>query len=86
MGWHSFAGHKNDQPRALLTHEKINGHRELTVSSPWAHGDHGGHGTGTQWSRLSHDQAKSQRGHSEVTARSQLSRCEVTAQSRLSHG
>ena len=37
-----------------ITHEKINGHRELTVSSPWAHGDHGGHGSGAQWSRLGH--------------------------------
>ena len=40
---------------ALTTsHEKINGHRELTVSSRWTHGDHGGHGSGAQWSRLSH--------------------------------
>ena len=36
---------------AIITHEKINGHRELTVSSRWAHG---GHGSGAQWSRLSH--------------------------------
>ena len=57
------------------SHEKINGHRELTVSSPWAHGDHGGLGSGAQWSRLSHGQA-----------RSQLSHGEVTAQSRSAHG
>ena len=25
----------------------------VTVSSPWAHSDHGGHGSGVQWSRLS---------------------------------
>ena len=32
------------------SHEK----KIVTMSSQWAHGDHGGHGSGTQWSRLSH--------------------------------
>ena len=78
--WHSW---DND----TLT---INGHRELTVSSPWAHGDHGGHGAGAQWSQLSHGEvtAQSRLGHSSVTARSQLNHgifSMITAQSRLGH-
>ena len=40
-----------------------------TKLSPWAHSDHGGHGSGPN-------------DHSSVTARSQLSHGEVTAQSR----
>ena len=50
--------------------------------SPWAHRDHGGHGSGAQWSQLGEVTAQSRRGHSSVTARSQLSHGEVTAQSR----
>ena len=69
----------------MLAHEKINGHRELTESSPWAHGDHGGHGSGgpmiTAQSWLGEVPAQSRQGHSSVTARSQLSHGEVTAQS-----
>ena len=54
----------------------------VTVSSRWAHSDHGGDGSGAQWSRLGEVTAQSRRGHSSVTARSQLSHGEVTAQSR----
>ena len=63
------------------THEKINGHRELTVSSRSAHGDHGGHGSGAQWSRLEYRRL----GHSSVTARSQLSHGHVTTQLQWGH-
>ena len=61
-----------------------------TVSSPWAHGDRGGHGSGAQWSQLSHGEvtAQSRLGHSSVTARSQLNHgifSMITAQSRLGH-
>ena len=37
--------------------------------SPWAHGDHGGHGSGPN----DHGSVTARRGHSSVTARSQLS-------------
>ena len=59
-------------------------HGELTVSSPWAHHDHGGHGTGPNdhGSVVGQVTAQSRQGHSSVTARSQLSHGEVTAQSR----
>ena len=61
-------------------HEKINGHRELTVSSrgPMIMAQ----------SRLGEVTAQSRRGHSSVTARSQLSHgilSMITAQSRLGH-
>ena len=49
--------------------------------SPWAHGDHGGHGSGPN----DHGSVTARRGHSSVTARSQLSHGEVTAQSRRGH-
>ena len=55
------------------------------IWSPWAHGDHGGHGSGAQWSRLGEVTAESRLGHSWVTARSQLSHGAVTAESRLGH-
>ena len=45
---------------------------------PWAHRDHGGHGSGPN----DHGSVMARRGHSSVTARSQLSHGEVTAQSR----
>ena len=66
------------------SHEKINSHRELPVSSPWAHGDHGGHGSRTN----EHGLVTARRGHSSVTARSQLNHgifSMITAQSRLGH-
>ena len=56
--------------------------------SPWAHGDHGGHGSGAQWSQLSHGEVtvqsrRDQYDHGSVTARSQLNHgpghCSVTA-------
>ena len=60
----------------MTTHEK----KIVTVSSRWAHGDHGGHGPGPN----DHGSvtAQSRRGHSSVTARSQL----ITARSQLNHG
>ena len=55
--------------------------------SRWAHGDHGGHGSGPNdhgsvTARRGHGSVTARRGHSSVTARSQLSHGEVTAQSR----
>ena len=60
-------------------HEKINVHRELTVSSRWSRlrGP-----MITAQSRIGEVTAQSRRGHSSVTAGSQLSHGEVTAQSR----
>ena len=55
----------------------------ITVSSRWAHGDHGGHGSRAQWSRLSHGWARSQFSHGEVTAQSQLGHSSITARSQL---
>ena len=52
--------------------------KNVTMSSPWAHCDHGGHGSGPN----DHGSVTARRGHSSVTARSQLSHGEVTAQSR----
>ena len=51
---------------------------------PWAHGDHGGHGSGPN----DHGSVKARRGHSSVTARSQLNHgifSMITAQSWLGH-
>ena len=72
------------------------------VSSPWAHCDHSGHGSGPNdhGSVVGEVTAQSRRGHSSVTARSQLSHgkvtaqsqhpqydhCSVTARSQLNHG
>ena len=59
-----------------VTHEKINGHRELTVTTVVTAPGPNGHSSVTARSQLSHD---------EVTAQSQWSRLthgEVTAQSR----
>ena len=64
------------------THEKINGHRELTVSSRWPRWSRLRGPMITAQSRLGEVTAQSRRGHSSVTARSQLSHSEVTAQSR----
>ena len=65
-----------------ISHEKkIVTVHELTLSSPWAHGDHGGHGSGPN----DHGSVMARRGHSSVTARSQLSHGLVTAQSRRGH-
>ena len=55
--------------------------------SRWAHGDHGGHGSGPNdhgsvTARRGHSSVTARRGHSSGTARSQLSHGEVTAQSR----
>ena len=69
------------------SHEKKNCHRERTV---WAHGDHGGHGSGPN----DHGSVTARRSHSSVTARSQLNhgidlQCDhgsVTARSQLNHG
>ena len=58
-----------------------NCHRELTMSSRWAHGNHGGHGSGPN----DHGSVTARRGHSSVTAMSQLSHGYVTAQSRGGH-
>ena len=62
--------------------EKINGHRELTVSSPWPRWSRLWGPMITAQSRLGDVTAQSRRVHSSVTARSQLSHDEVTAQSR----
>ena len=63
------------------THEKINGHRELTVSSRWP-----------RWSLLRGPMITAQSwleyrrlGHSSVTARSQLSHGHVTTQLQWGH-
>ena len=45
---------------------------------PWAHGDHGGHGSGPN----DHGSVTARRGHSSVTAQSRLCHSKVTAQSR----
>ena len=66
----------------MLTHEKINGHRELTVSSRWPRWSRLRGPMITAQSRLGEVTAQSRRGHSSVTPRSQLSHGEVTAQSR----
>ena len=55
----------------VVTHEKINGHRELTVTT-----------VVTAPGPSDHGSVRARRGHSSVTARSQLSHGEVTAQSR----
>ena len=52
----------------LVTHEK----KIVTVSSPWAHGDHGDHG-GLGSGPNDHGSVTAGTGHSSVTARSQLS-------------
>ena len=64
--------------------------------SPWALGDHGGHGSrpndhGWERSQLSHGKvtAQSRLGHSSVTAQSQLNHgifSMITARSQLNHG
>ena len=56
------------------SHEKINGHRELTVTTVVTTPGPNDHGSLT-----------AKRGHISVTARSQLSHGEVTAQSRRGH-
>ena len=66
----------------ILTHEKINGHRELTVSSRWPRWSRLRGPMITAQSRLGEVTAQSRRGHSSVTARSQRGHGEVTAQSR----
>ena len=61
-------------PSSLASHEKINGHRGLTVTTvvtaPGPNDD---------------DSVTARRGHSSVTARSQLSHGYVTAQSGRGH-
>ena len=52
-----------------VTHEKINGHRELTVSTVVTAPRPNGHSSVTAQSRLSHSD------HGSVTARSQLNHC-----------
>ena len=64
------------------SHEKINGHRELTVSSQWARWSLIRGPMITAQSRLGEVTAQSRQGHSSVTARSQPSHGEITAQSR----
>ena len=62
------------------SHEK----KIVTVSSRWAHGDHGGHGSRPN----DHGSVTARRGHSSVTARSQLNHgifSMITAQWRLGH-
>ena len=66
----------------FTTHEKIYGHRDLTVSSQWPQWSRLRGPMITAQSRLGEVTAQSRRGHSSVTARSQLSHGEVTAQSR----
>ena len=68
----------------VSSHEKINGHRELTVSSRWPQWSRLRGPMITAQSRLGQVTAQSRRGHSSVMARSQLSHVEVTAQSRRS--
>ena len=63
------------------SHEKINGHCELTVSSRRPQWSRLRGPTITAQSRLEEVTAQSRRGHSSVTAGSQLSHGEVTAQS-----
>ena len=70
-------------PYAITTHEKINGHRELTVVTAPGPNDHGS--VTARWGHSSVT-ARSQLSHSSVTARSQLNHCifsMITAQSRL---
>ena len=70
----------------ISAHEK----KIVTVSSRWAHCDHGGHGSGPNdpGSVVGEVTAQSRRGHSSVMARSQLNHSilsMITAQSRLGH-
>ena len=77
--------HGQDQ----VTHEKSDGHRELTVSSRWPRWSRLRGPMITAQSRLGEVTAQSRRGHSSVTARSQLSHSSIKAssvRSRLSHG
>ena len=73
---------QNLQFEFTCAHEKKNCHRELTVSSLWAHGDHGGH---CSWPN-DHGSVTARRGHSSVMARSRLGHSSVTARSQLNHG
>ena len=72
-----YTGHKTFQHTlcynytVMRSHEKINGHRELTVTMVVTAPGPNDHGSVT-----------ARRGHSSVTARSQLSHGEVTAQSQ----
>ena len=70
------------------SHEKINGHRELTVSSRWPRWSRLRGPMITTQSRLGKVTAQSRWGHSSITARSQLAVnifSMITAQSRLGH-
>ena len=66
----------------FLSHEKINGHGELTVSSRWPRWSRLRGPMITAQSRLGEVTAQSRRGHSSIAAGSQLSHGEVTTQSR----
>ena len=56
------------------------------MSSRWAHGDHSGHGSGAQWSRLGEVTAQSCRGHSSIRQHLQYDHGSVMARSQLNHG
>ena len=75
-------------PLSISTHEKINGHCELTMSSPWPWWSRLRGPMITAQSRLGEVTAQSWRVHSSVTARSRRGHSSITASSvwsRLSH-